>query len=77
MPAGRLKDELLNLLPWPTPRNSPSNWLHASPPYFPDSLLEYRLKEGMVMNVASSPFPANGQWYDLSFRCEVDADATK
>ncbi|TIP23141.1 MAG: DUF930 domain-containing protein [Mesorhizobium sp.] len=46
-------------------------------PYFPDSLLEYRLKAGIVMNVASSPFPANGQWYDLSFRCEVDADATK
>ncbi|MER9752373.1 DUF930 domain-containing protein [Mesorhizobium sp. M0166] len=51
--------------------------VHASPPYFPDSLLEYRLKAGTVMNVASAPFPANGQWYDLSFRCEVDPDATK
>ncbi|MES0039421.1 DUF930 domain-containing protein [Mesorhizobium sp. M0046] len=51
--------------------------VHASPPYFPDSLLEYRLKAGTVMNVASAPFPANGQWYDLSFRCEVDPDVTK
>ncbi|MER9211440.1 DUF930 domain-containing protein [Mesorhizobium sp. M0663] len=51
--------------------------VHASPPYFPNSLLEYRLKAGTVMNVASAPFPANGQWYDLSFRCEVDPDATR
>ncbi|MES0100032.1 DUF930 domain-containing protein [Mesorhizobium sp. M0019] len=51
--------------------------VHASPPYFPNSLLEYRLKAGTVMKVASAPFPANGQWYDLSFRCEVDPDATR
>ncbi|MER9564205.1 DUF930 domain-containing protein [Mesorhizobium sp. M0571] len=51
--------------------------LHASPPYFFDSIPKYRLKEGTVLNVASAPFPVNGQWYDLSFRCEVDPDATK
>ncbi|TIT20479.1 MAG: DUF930 domain-containing protein [Mesorhizobium sp.] len=51
--------------------------VHASPPYFPDSLLEYRLKAGTVMNVASAPFRASGQWYNLSYRCEVDPDATK
>lgn len=51
--------------------------LHASPPYFFDSIPKYRLKEGTVLDVASAPFPVNGQWYDLSFRCEVDPDATK
>ncbi|MER8973634.1 MULTISPECIES: DUF930 domain-containing protein [unclassified Mesorhizobium] len=51
--------------------------LHASPPYFFDSIPKYRLKAGTVMNVASAPFPANGQWYDLSFRCEVDPNATR
>ncbi|MER8474713.1 DUF930 domain-containing protein [Mesorhizobium sp. M1163] len=51
--------------------------LHASPPYFFDSIPKYRLKEGTVLDVASAPFPVNGQWYDLSFRCEVDPDVTK
>jgi hypothetical protein len=29
------------------------------------------------MDVKRSQFNADGQWYDLSFRCEIDADATK
>jgi hypothetical protein len=51
--------------------------LNASPPYFPDLLPYFRLKAGTVMNVSRSAFQADGKWYDLSFRCEVDAGATK
>ncbi|MER9359992.1 DUF930 domain-containing protein [Mesorhizobium sp. M0500] len=49
----------------------------ASPPYFPDLLRSFRLKEGTIMQVPRTAFRANGQWYDLSFRCEVDPDATR
>ncbi|MER8407678.1 MULTISPECIES: DUF930 domain-containing protein [unclassified Mesorhizobium] len=49
----------------------------ASPPYFPDLLRSFRLKEGTIMQVPRTAFRANGQWYDLSYRCEVDPDATK
>jgi uncharacterized protein DUF930 len=50
--------------------------LHASPPYFPDRLPSYRLN-GRVLEISRDAFHASGQWYNLSFRCEVDADATK
>ncbi|MER9675977.1 DUF930 domain-containing protein [Mesorhizobium sp. M0208] len=50
---------------------------HASPPYFPDVLRTYRLRDGNVMQVSRTEFRASGQWYALSFRCEVDPDATK
>ena len=51
--------------------------LNALPPYFPDLLPSDRLEDGTVIEVPSAAFRANGQWYDLSFRCEVDTDATK
>jgi hypothetical protein len=51
--------------------------LNASPPYFPDLLPSYRLKEGTVIDVPSAAFRAEGQWQEVGFRCEVDADATK
>ena len=51
--------------------------LNASPPYFPDLLPSLRLKEGNVIDVPGAAFRAEGQWRELSFRCEVDADATK
>ncbi|WP_246684094.1 MULTISPECIES: DUF930 domain-containing protein [unclassified Mesorhizobium] len=50
---------------------------HASPPYFPDVLRPFRLKAGNIMQVSRTEFRAGGQWYALSFRCEVDPDATK
>jgi hypothetical protein len=51
--------------------------LNASPPYFPDMLPAYRLTEGTVMDVQRAAFRIAGQWYDLSYRCEVDKDATR
>lgn len=50
---------------------------HAEAPYWPDLLPSYRLGGGNVMEVREAAFRARGQWYDLSFRCEVDADATR
>jgi hypothetical protein len=51
--------------------------LHASPPYFPESLPSRRLNHGTIIEVPGAYFRANGQWYNVSFRCEVDTDATK
>jgi hypothetical protein len=51
--------------------------LNASPPYLPDLLPAYRLTEGTVMDVQRAAFRIAGQWYDLSYRCEVDKDATR
>lgn len=49
----------------------------ADPPRWPDLLPAYRLPEGTVMQVRRGAFRAGGQWYDLSFRCEIDAEATQ
>ena len=50
---------------------------NATPPYWPDLLPSYRLGAGNVLEVRQAAFRARGQWYDLGFRCEVDADATR
>ena len=50
---------------------------HASPPYFPELLPSYRLEDGTVIEDPVAAFLGNGQWYNLSFRCEVDSDAMK
>jgi len=49
--------------------------LNAS--YFPDLLPAYRLPSGTVMDVQRAAFRIDGQWYDLSYRCEVNKEATK
>lgn len=51
--------------------------LHASPPRLVGWFPRYELKGGNVLETRRSAFSSGGQWYDLSFRCEVDADATK
>jgi hypothetical protein len=51
--------------------------LNASPPYFPDMLPAYRLPDGTVMDIQRAAFRIDGQWYDLSYRCEVDKEATR
>ncbi len=51
--------------------------LRNTPPYFADLLPSSPLKEGTVIDVPGVAFRADGQWRDLSYRCEVDADATK
>jgi hypothetical protein len=50
---------------------------NSLPPYFPDLLPSYRLAGGTVLDVRKAAFRTNGRWYDLSYRCEVDTDATK
>ncbi|MDR6757788.1 hypothetical protein J2Y48_003085 [Mycoplana sp. BE70] len=50
---------------------------HASPPYQPQLLPSYRLSKGTVLEVRRAAFYAKSRWFDLRFRCEVDADATR
>ncbi|CDZ61345.1 DUF930 domain-containing protein [Neorhizobium galegae] len=50
---------------------------HSAQSYRPEMLPAYRLPSGTVLEVKRGAFRANAQWYDLSFRCEVDDDATK
>lgn len=50
---------------------------HGSPSYRPELLPSFRLSQGTVLDVRRAAFRANTRWYDLSFRCEVDADATR
>ncbi|MBO9185195.1 DUF930 domain-containing protein [Rhizobium sp. E27B/91] len=50
---------------------------HAAPVYRPELLPAYRLPSGNVLDVKRSQFRADGQWYNLRFRCELDAEATK
>lgn len=51
--------------------------LHASPAYSLELLPRERLEEGTLIEVPRSAFRSNSQWYDLSYRCEVDTQATK
>jgi hypothetical protein len=49
----------------------------SMPPYFPDILPSYRLGEGTILDVPRAAFRVGGDWYDLAYRCQVDANATK
>lgn len=51
--------------------------LRGSPPYFPDLLPSYPLTDGTLIDVSKAAFRVRGQWFDLGFRCEVDAGVTK
>lgn len=51
--------------------------LNDTPPYFPDILPSYRLKSGTMLEIPQAAFRAGGQWFNLSYRCEINADATK
>jgi hypothetical protein len=69
------------------PRDERGGWLcvtelreqlrNASPPYFPDLLPAFRLTDGSVMDVRKAAFRTGGRWYDLSYRCAVDKEATR
>jgi len=50
---------------------------HATPSYFAEILPFDRLKEGTVVENLSAAFRSNWEWYNLSYRCEVDPEATK
>ncbi|GEO83868.1 MULTISPECIES: DUF930 domain-containing protein [Alphaproteobacteria] len=50
---------------------------NGSPSYRPELLPSFRLKEGNVLSIDKAAFRANGQWFNLRFRCEINADATR
>jgi hypothetical protein len=50
---------------------------NASPPYFAERVPFDRLEDGTVLEILNTAFSANGQWYNVSYRCEVDEKATK
>ena len=50
---------------------------NATPAYRPELLPSFQLKDGDVLNVNKAAFRANGQWFNLRFRCEIDPDATR
>lgn len=50
---------------------------NSMPPYWPDLLPAYRLDKGNVLQVRKGAFRSEDQWYNLSFRCEVDEAATR
>lgn len=50
---------------------------HGSPAYSPDVLPKPRLTGDNVIDVRAIGFRARQQWYDVSFHCEVDKDATR
>ncbi|WP_027170482.1 DUF930 domain-containing protein [Mesorhizobium sp. WSM3224] len=45
--------------------------------YSPKWLPTIPLKQGNVLNPPQAAFSTTTQWFDLSFRCEVDTDATR
>ena len=45
--------------------------------YFPDLVLRIPVKTGNVFDVPNGTFHAQGKWYGVSFRCEIDTDATR
>ena len=49
----------------------------GQPAYRPELLPSFRLQEGNVLTVNKAAFRSAGQWFDLRFRCEIDADATR
>lgn len=50
---------------------------HATPKYSPELLPAFRLRFGNVLDVPKAAFRTRRDWYDLSFRCEVDEPATR
>ena len=51
-------------------RNAPSR-------YVLELLPAYRLESGNQLDVRDAAFKANGQWYNVAFRCTVDDDAMR
>ena len=45
--------------------------------YTPEWLTSYKLDEGTVLSVRHGSFRAGGAWYNVSFECQVDPEATE
>lgn len=50
---------------------------NSNPPYFPDLLPSYRLDQGTTLDVRQGAFRMGGEWYNLTYRCEIDEGATR
>jgi hypothetical protein len=50
---------------------------HATPAYRPDIVPAYRHAGGNILAAKGGAFRSGGNWYDVSFRCEVDPGALK
>lgn len=50
---------------------------HATPRYSPEMLPAFRLRYGNVLDVPKAAFRTRGNWFDISFRCEVDEPGTR
>ncbi len=50
---------------------------NASPSRDPDFIPRSPLSEGTILELRQTAFRAQGQWYNLSFRCEINDEATK
>ncbi|MDP9810246.1 hypothetical protein J2W42_003107 [Rhizobium tibeticum] len=51
--------------------------IHSPSGYRPEMLPRAGLAQGTVLELNGVAFRASARWYDVSFRCEVDAGATK
>lgn len=49
----------------------------SRPPRQPELLPTFRLNDGTVLQHRQAAFRADGQWYDLAFRCEVNDAVTR
>ncbi|MDQ0321159.1 chemotaxis protein histidine kinase CheA [Pararhizobium capsulatum DSM 1112] len=50
---------------------------NGSPAYKAELVPSYDLPKGNILKVQRAAFRARNRWYDLSFRCEVDAEGTR
>ncbi|WP_037111672.1 DUF930 domain-containing protein [Pseudorhizobium marinum] len=50
---------------------------NASPPQDPEFVPKQPMTEGTVLELRNTGFFSVGQWHDLSFRCEINEEATK
>ena len=50
---------------------------NATPPRDPDFIPRSPLSEGTVLELPRTAFRHQGAWYELSFRCEINEEATR
>ncbi|MFA7414499.1 MAG: DUF930 domain-containing protein [Rhizobium sp.] len=50
---------------------------HEAPRYRPVLLPSFTLEQGTVLDIREAAFRTSSQWYELSFRCEVDEEVVK
>jgi hypothetical protein len=50
---------------------------NASPPQDPELVPRQPLTEGPFIELSDTGFFSRGEWYNLSFRCEINGDATR